>query len=153
LGRSDRSSLRQPVELRAAGGVRPKNGEGPAGVRCGGAWMRDADRRGKPDTALLRRSGCAARGSGIEELDYARGGAGDAVLPATGLAPGCDSRADTAVERLPAPDQPDARRNAAALKTGDIGRAAFGPTPRRAGPKERYQSSYFGSKWAISASP
>jgi len=52
--------VREPLELRAAGGVRPQDRQGAAGVRRGGARLRNANRRDQPDSTLLRRSGRTA---------------------------------------------------------------------------------------------
>ncbi len=83
FSRADRSSFRQPLELRAAGGIRPQDRQGAAGVRRRGARLRNADRSRDPDAALLRRPGRPAGGARLAQLDHARGGAGDPVLPAT----------------------------------------------------------------------
>ena len=59
---ADRSALGEPAELRAAGRVGEEDRQGAAGLRRGGARLRDADRGGQPDAAGFRLPGRAARG-------------------------------------------------------------------------------------------
>ena len=114
-----------PLELRAAGRFRAADRKGASGIRCRRARQCDADRRGEPDAACFRLPGCAAGGAGLQKLDHAGSGAGGHLLPAAGLAPGCDPRAHSSAERLSPGNQSDARRVDQACRTWHIDQSAL----------------------------